>query len=790
MINMKKNLKNIITMMCLLAITTAWAGPVSESQARNIAAQFMASHAMQSTNLRVAQRAPRMGEPASDSQAAYYVFNAGRSGYVIVAGDDRVPAILGYSDNGTFDSQDVPEAMQELLNGYAAQIEAIDHGAEAALHLSNKPAIAPLISAQWAQRAPYNIRIPFINGKHAPVGCVATAMAQIMHYWKWPARPTSSIPAYTTETKNIYMPLLPAVDFEWNNMRNTYETSDTLSAAGQSVATLALYCAQSLSMDFTPNGSSAYSRDIPNALINYFGYKPSAKYIRRIYYSTQNWEETLYNELAARRPVAYRGSKASGSHAFICDGYDGNGMFHFNWGWNGSSNGYFLLNVLNPDIQGVGSADEAYGYIMDQAMVTGIEPGTTPGQLVVTDRLISIESSNLSRTSQNAYFSMTVLTHFLNTTAQTIGFDYGWGFYNGNTLLRVLQTGTKDQLASQYYLKVTETLSFGSNITSGTYRIIPIYSEIGAYNWRPCVGSDVNYIEVTIQNNNCYAATYGNSCTPNYSINSCDVSGHMHIKRPVNIKVNMTNNGNTRNDLVYMFVDGKMYSSAYIDVEKGKSDNLEFIYLPDKTGTVYVAFAMEEKPSAYLTGLNITINDMPAASLTLQPRPLNVTDAQNRVITSDRFSVQVNVQNNSTTAYNEDITINLYKHTYGNYGTLVQTKTVPISLAGGQSTRLQFDLDDVMDGWSYFAKTYYYSGGEQISNGGTGTYSIVFPQAPSYPKGDVNGDREVNIADVNAVIDIILGRSANPDVVARADVDKNGEINIADANAIISIILN
>ena len=96
-----------------------------------------------------------------------------------------------------------------------------------------------------------------------------------------------------------------------------------------------------------------------------------------------------------------------------------------------------------------------------------------------------------------------------------------------------------------------------------------------------------------------------------------------------------------------------------------------------------------------------------------------------------------------------------------------------------------------MDGWSYFAKTYYYSGGEQVSNGGgTGTYTIVFPQAPSYPKGDVNGDREVNIADVNAVIDIILGRSANPDVVARADVDKNGEINIADANAIISIILN
>ena len=196
-----KTKRNVITLMCLLAITTAWAKPISESQARSIASAFMARHEMPSSSLKMAQKAPKLSAPATDENAAFYAFNASRGGYVIVAGDDRVPAVLGYSDKGTFDPEDVPEAMQELLESYVAQIDALDSGAKAAMHLVNAAPIAPMVKAQWSQNNPYNMKLPFINGKHAHVGCVATAMAQVMYYWKWPARTTCAIPGYTSNPR-------------------------------------------------------------------------------------------------------------------------------------------------------------------------------------------------------------------------------------------------------------------------------------------------------------------------------------------------------------------------------------------------------------------------------------------------------------------------------------------------------------------------------------------------------------------------------------------------------------
>ena len=781
--------RSIITVMCLLAITTAWAEQVSESTARNIAARFMASHAVPSTNLRLAQKAPRLNAAASSGDAAYYVFNASRGGYVIVAGDDRAPAILGYSEHGTFDAQDVPEAMQALIDNYAEQIDALGHGAKAALHLNAAP-IAPMVTAQWSQNAPYNALLPFINGKHAHVGCVATAMAQVMHFWKSPARPTRPISAYTSQSLSIYMPQLPIVDFDWDSMRDTYETTDTLSTEAIAAAQLSLYCAQSVTMNFKASSSSAYSSDIPFALSYYFGYNPSAKYVRRMNYTSLSWEEMLYNELAAGRPVLYSGSKASSGHAFVCDGYDGNGMYHINWGWNGNSNGYFLLNVLNPNEQGTGGAEGAYGYVYSQAMITGVEPGTHLDELEVTAKYIELQSITGTRSSSRDNFTVTQMTHFLNHNTDPIAFDYGWGLYQGDEMLTLLSSGTKDNLDSYYYTKITRTLSFGSGITSGTYHIVPIYSEIGAGEWKPCIGSDINYIEVTINGNSCTAVCHGTYCAPSYQVNDISVTGHMHPNRPVNITLNVTNTGNTRNDLIYMFVGNQFYAAAFVDLEKGASTDVEFMYISETATTANLSFCLDEEGQNPIATRTIVINSMPAATLSGTATALNVTDPSNRIITSDKFSLNLSVTNNGTSTYDEDIIVKLYKHIYGNYGTLVQTQTQSISLNRRQTTQLQFDLDNLLDNWQYFVKVYYYSSGEEVSLCGTGTYTIVFPGSSSYPDGDVNGDGEVNIADVNAIIDIILGGTASADVGQRADVNKDNEINIADVNAIIDIILN
>ena len=785
-----RSIKSLVLLLAAWTVaSTAWAAPITENQARQIAANFMTARLMQPTATpTLASKAPRrIG--AMGGQAAYYVFNGTGNGYVIVAGDDRVPAVLGYSDQGTFDSQDIPEAMQELLEGYAAQIAALDEGATVAAHPSPGGAIAPLLKCAWSQNNPYNILLPFVDGKHAAVGCVATAMAQVMHYWRWPERTMAAIPAYKTETLSISMPTLPVTTLDWQNMDNTYETTDTLSVRGKAAATLSLYCAQAVEMDFTKDGSSATITDIPAAMTNYFGYKAGARVYSRDNFTTQQWEKMAYDELAAGRPVIYRGSKSSGGHAFVCDGYDGNGMFHINWGWNGRSNGYFVLNVLNPDAQGTGSASGAYGYIYNQRLITGLEPGEEACGIEVLTKHLEVLSYIGTRNSSRGTFSASMLTQLLNITSQTISFDYGWALYQGSELVQIIGTDVKNNLQSNYYFGVTRNLTFGSNISSGTYRILPIYSEQNAGNWRPCVGSDVIYAEVVIDGNTCTVTSHGVGCTPDYQINEITTTGHMHVNRPVNINVNLTNNGNSRNDLIYMFAGNSFYSTAFIDLDKGETGDVHFEYSSGTAGTTQLTFSLNKDGTSPIASTAVTINDMPSASLNGSLTVANVTDRDNHVITSDKFKVQVNISNHSTAAYDEDIIIKLYKHIYGSTGTLVQTQTKPLTLDRRKTATLEFELDNVMDGWSYFALVYYYSEGKEVRLAGTATHTINFPDDTIHPRGDVDGNGEVNIADINIVIHIIMGGNIPDDMRLRADVDGNGEVNIADVNALIDILL-
>ena len=782
---MNKRFRLLFFLMCLMATASTWAGPINEYQAHDIAARFMAGHSMKSSGLKLVHKSSRLN---NSPQAAYYVFNASHAGdgYVIVAGDDRAPAVLAYSDEGTFDAQDIPEAMQALLDGYAAQIAAIGEGAPVVNHLINGRAITPLLQCAWSQGNPYNILLPFVNGKHAAVGCVATAMAQLLHYWKKPVGTTAIIPAYTTETLHIYRPALGATTFDWDNMRNTYETNDTLSAQALAAARLSLYCTQAVEMDFTKNGSSATTADIPAAMAKYFGFKDNARLYQRENFTGQQWETMIYNELSAKRPVIYRGAKSSGGHSFVCDGYDGNGMFHINWGWNGMSNGYFLLNVLNPDAQGTGSADGAYGYIYDQRIITGLEPGTANHELEVTTRHLEVLNYIGTRNSSRSTFSTSVLTHFLNNTTQTISFDYGWALYRESELIQIIGTDTRENLKSQYYFTVTRNLTFGSNITSGTYHILPIYSEKNAGKWKPCVGSDVIYAEVIIDGNTCTVTSHGVGCTPQYQINDITTTGHMHVNRPVNINVNLTNKGNSRNDRLYMFANNTFYSTALIDLDKGETGDVHFEYSSATAGTTQLTFSLDKEGKSPIASHAVTVNAMPAANLTGSATVANATDG---IVTDDKMRVSVKVNNHGSTNYDEDITIKLYKHTYDNYGTMVQMQTKPVTINRRGTATVDFELDNVMDGWDYFAFVYYYSQGNEVRLASTHTLTIKFPTTPQYPRGDVNGDGEVNIADVNAVISIILGGKASTEVKQRADVDGNNEINIADVNVLINLLL-
>ncbi len=765
--------------------TLTQAAPVDLQQALQIAQQVLPGKSWQAASS-ATRRAP------GGQQATYYLLNASDSkGYVIVAGDDRVPPVLGYSNQGTL-SGDLPEALQQWLDGYAAQIEALDHETvlDVPLHLSGKPAIDPLVPSRWNQGAPYNILLPYVGGKHASTGCVATAMAQIMYAHRYPTRPTTTIPAYTTTTNSIYMPSLAPVDFDWDSMRDIYYTNDTSSTSARAVATLMKYCAQSVKMNFLASSSGSLTSRIPGALTTYFGFKPSARYLGRENYSTEEWEQMLYAELSAGRPVAYGGNKKSGGHAFVCDGYDGNGLFHINWGWGSQSDGYFLLNVLNPSSQGIGSVSGAYGYIMGQGMGVGLEPGTDgTNEQILTYRDMSIEGTTTSRSSSSYDFTVTVSGKYYNYTSQVGSYNLGWGLYDSEgQLVKRLYSGYTTNLAVGSSISTnSRTLSFGGGISSGTYRIVPICAVYNSGNWVTCIGANINYIEVTFNSaTRCTIVGHGTAGTPSYTYNTVTFEGTRHPNKAVNVTLNLTNKGITRGDLVYLFVDDEFTSAGLADMLPGETGDVVFRFVPETAGRKKVTFSLSDTGTPVLLTQYLTINDMPEAQLEVTARVLNVTDSVSRVVTSDHFGIEATVTNTGTIAYDEDFAFRCYRVTYDNYGTSIQTLSQALQLAPGESKVLQFDCYNVMDDFKYFAWLYYYSAGELIQARGTGIYTVCLPDEPQGLMGDVNGDGKVDVSDVNIVINIILGNDAS---TPTADVDNNNKVDVADINIIVNIIL-
>ena len=783
-------LRTFLMLACLAALSTAMAAPVSENEAMNIASQFLAQKSIQASGLKMAHKALLPSLTKGAETAAYYVFNADRSlgGYVVVAGDDRAPAVLGYSDTGKFDDKDMPEAMQELLDSYVEQINAIDDG-QAALHFTANRAIAPLVPAVWSQNTPYNKLLPYLQAnKHAYAGCVATALAQIMYYYKWPAT-SMAIPGYTSQTLKFVMPELPSTDFEWDLMRNTYQTTDTTSAAALAAAKLTLYCAQALQANFKNASTSASSSDIPEVISTYFGYKGTAKYYRRPLYTTPEWEAMIYAELETGRPIVYAGSKISGAHAFVLDGCDGNGMFHINWGWNGQSNGYFLLSVLNPDIQGTGSADGAYGYVLSQAFVGGIEPGEAMDEsFCVTSKLLQIDEYINTRNSTDEDFSLSITTHFANYTNHPISFDFGWGVYQEDgTLVTILNKGYRNDLSSGYYIYPSRTLLFGSGITSGTYRIVPVCSEREANNWRPCEAASLNYIEMVIDGNDCTFTCCGVNGTPFYTLNSCQSEGLRHPNRPLDITLNLTNLGTTRNDVIYMLVNDEIYSASFIDIARGESGDIQFRFVPTAAGEYNLTFSAYSDGRDPFALYNVLIEEMPAANLSGSIMMLNVTDATNKIMTSDKYSVQVNITNNGSTPYHEDISLKMYKYTQGSSGSNVQSKNQLVYIEPGETISIQFDMENVIDGWRYFSNAYYYSAGTQVKLAGSSFYTIVFPEVPEFILGDVNDDQVVDVDDVTLLIGHILNGATINELAA--DMNDDHAIDIDDVTLLIQRIL-
>ena len=401
-------MKRLFALILMMSIGLSLiGGPIDETTAKQLAQNFWKeNNTMAVRNGKVFKKqmdeARFINVAAQHGYSEFFIFNntAGK-GYVIMAADDCVTPILGYSYANNFDDGELPPNFKAWLDGYALQIreatvmklnatEEIRNEWEClrlgkALPIKSEKVVAPLIPTKWSQSPYYNAMCPYDHNanERTLTGCVATAMAQIMRYWSYPTRGLgnhSYVPSSHPEYGTLYVDF-SATDYDWNNMPTSLNNTST-QAQKDAVAKLMYHCGVGADMMYGINsapdyGSAAYIIDngsnrpcAETALKTFFDYKSSMHGVKKNDYSDAQWIEVLKNELDNSRPMLYGGFSNSGGHAFVCDGYNANNYFHFNWGWSGNYDDYFYINSLNPG---------SHNYSQNQQALIGIEPNQSGG---------------------------------------------------------------------------------------------------------------------------------------------------------------------------------------------------------------------------------------------------------------------------------------------------------------------------------------------------------------------------------------------------------------------------
>ncbi len=514
-----KNNRLLLFAGSLLIPMVVMAGPRSFQQAKAIAEKQAALLGV-TVDQKAMTKARKQGSKGEItlSQESYYVFpNANSKGFTIVSGDDRLPEIVGYSSQGSYDENNLPEGFISFMKAYQNLYNKVNLGdAEALKNLAeikawrNKKnasaetssAVTPLLgNIEWDQTSPYNNMCPRYDSVHvAATGCVATAMAQVMAYYKYPKQLKADIPGYVNRWNGIPMEI-PTITreegvYDWDNMLPKYnKKANATQQQKDAVAKLMYHCGAAVKMSYGPeSAASTFSAQ----MAKYFGYDADLMMdLSRSSFTLDKWMQIIDTELAAGRPVLYGGQASDGGHQFICDGKDGEGLYHINWGWSGSQNGYFDLSLLNPEKGGTGSGNSTEGYNRLCSMTIGIAPdnGVVDAPLATVPDIKAMNYGFLETTTKD--------TRENPDEAFDFWLDYGLGnqtyqAFSGYVALGILQKDGSYRIVSQKahinvdpipgegMISVVD-VNFRVNeaFEVGTVTLCPLYSKDGE-NWTLC----------------------------------------------------------------------------------------------------------------------------------------------------------------------------------------------------------------------------------------------------------------------------------------------------------------
>ena len=534
-------MKKIFTLFVIAVtfISLSYARKVDEKTAKIVGSQFFIGRAAQGkmqnisdVSLRYTSYAPKTAlAPSTEPIVYYYVFNVNSSeGFVIVSGDDIVEPILGYSNQGAFDADRIPPHVAAWLKGYEDQIQfAISQNMQATSKIkadwelyktttNPKPffkatqGIGPLVQTTWNQSPYYNALCPYDNqtNDRAVTGCVATAMAQVLKYWNFPAT-GAGFHSYNDPKYGTLSADFGSTTYDWNSMPLV------LNGPNSAVATLMYHCGVSVDMTYgvaATGGSAAYvissQSPVTNcseyALKTYFGYPATLHGEARQSYSDATWKGMMKTDLDASRPLIYAGFGSGGGHCFVCDGYDNNDMFHFNWGWQGQFDGYFDINALNPE--GVGTGGGTGGFNSGQQAIFGVQGSGGGGGGGGSSTLQIYAPVNISASPIYYGNAFTVNTDIANMAASgTFTGDFCAAIFDNNlAFVDYVQVLTNMTLPAQSHYINGLTFSNAGLFTMlpGDYTIA-VYSRTAGGNWillPDGSGGNTNVIQVSVINPN------------------------------------------------------------------------------------------------------------------------------------------------------------------------------------------------------------------------------------------------------------------------------------------------
>ena len=610
----------IIALLCLLTVVTASGTPINAEKAAIVARQFLTQRHASGRHHAPAQL--QLQQVVLNEEApAYHVFNIGSDGgFVIVSADDACTPILGWSDEGAFCPDSMPDNMREWLRSCSAELQWLRQqevtSSSTAVRRAPSPvkeAVAPMLTTHWNQNAPFNLQCPYFlndaNRSRCVTGCVATAMAQTLAYsGNRPVGTTTDISGYYCSTKwgssgqQVYVEAKPKTTFRWDLMLDTY-TADATDAQQQAVAKLMAYCGASVQTDYKDGNSSASQSKVVTALHDVFGMQ--GKQLSRNDYNYAQWISLIYAEMQAGRPVIYDGRTSTSGHAFIIDGFDGGELFHVNWGWGGKNDGYFALSVMHPaDNSGIGASPSNDGYSFQQTAIVGIQPGYVP-----EEEPIQMTLRNVSITDTGISFSM------YNHSGETNTFDIGVGIIDDDGNISHVSVILQNHTFQDTYGRKTLTATIdASDLSPGVYRFVPVSKLSSSDEWLTQMNYHHNYLEVTVRDDRSVVlclmplepllyVTDGPNW-PNASIfagQSVDISTRVH------------NDGGEFCGALYLFASqtnekGDYKSRLGITIGSGDTAEATFTFTPEEEGTWYLWLCTDDKGEDMLVSTAMAVN--------------------------------------------------------------------------------------------------------------------------------------------------------------------------------------